>query len=104
LELIDLPELYHGEIMNTCFDFIQDPATPAAIKAFSLTILDRLSVTYPAIKPELRLIIEERWDTETAAFRSRGRKILKSQKSNIKAVIVLMRIKINNTLQAACSL
>jgi hypothetical protein len=80
LELVDLPELYHGEIMNTCFDFIQDPATPAAIKAFSLTILDRLSVTYPAIKPELCLIIEERWDTETAAFRSRGRKILKSQK------------------------
>lgn len=83
LEAIDIPEPYHGQIMNACFGFIENPATPAAIKAFSLTILDRLSATYPEIKPELILIIEERWDTETAAFRSRGRKILKIVRSLI---------------------
>jgi hypothetical protein len=77
LEDIELPEQYHGEVMNSCFAFIENPATPAAIKAFSLTVLFNLSRQYPEIKPELQLIIEERWDTETAAFRSRGKKILK---------------------------
>jgi hypothetical protein len=30
---------------------------------------------YPGIKQELKLIIEERWPYETAAFRSRAKKI-----------------------------
>lgn len=78
LEDIEIPESFHGEVMNSCFTFIENPATPAAIKAFSLTVLFHLSQQYPEIKPELKLIIEERWDTETAAFRSRGRKILEA--------------------------
>lgn len=76
LETIDIPEAYHGEVMNACFNFIENPATAVAIKAFSLTTLYNLSATYPEIKAELKLIIEEKWDTETAAFKSRGRKIL----------------------------
>lgn len=78
LEHIELPEIYHGEVMNACFGFIENPTTPVAIKAFSLTILHKLSGNYPEIKHELKLIIEDRWDTETAAFKSRGKKILKT--------------------------
>jgi hypothetical protein len=77
LERIDIPEKFHGEVMNACFNFIEDPATPVAIKAFSLTTLFNLAKYYPDIKQELKLIIEERWDTETAAFRARGKMILK---------------------------
>ena len=76
LEAVDIPEELHGEVMNACFNFIEDPATPIAIKAFSLTTLFNLSKYYPEIRHEIKLIIEERWDTETAAFKSRGRKIL----------------------------
>ncbi len=76
LEAIDIPEAFHGEVMNACFNFIENPATPIAIKAFSLTTLYNLCKTYPEIKPELKLIIEDKWDNETPAFKSRGRKIL----------------------------
>ena len=76
LEEIEIPEIFHGEVMNTCFGFIETPSTPVAIKAFSLTTLFNLSKKYPEIRSELKLIIEERWNTETAAFRSRGKKIL----------------------------
>lgn len=76
LEAIDIPEEFHGDVMNACFDFVTSPTTPIAIKAFSLTTLFNLSALYPDIKPELKLIIEEQWDNETAAFRSRGKKIL----------------------------
>jgi len=78
LEAIDIPEEYHGNVMNACFEFIEKTSTPAAIKAFSLTTLFRLSKYYPEIKPELKLIIEDRWDNESPAFKSRGRKILKA--------------------------
>lgn len=76
LEDIDIPEKFHGEVMDACFGFIESPSTPVAIKAFSLKTLDNLSKHYPEIKAELKLIIEERWETESAAFRSRAKKIL----------------------------
>jgi hypothetical protein len=77
LQEVEIPEDLHGEVMNVCFNFIEDPAAAIAFKAFSLTILHNLSKIYPELKNELKLIIEARWDTETPAFRSRGRKILK---------------------------
>ena len=76
LEQVNMPKKFHGEVMNACFGFVEAPSTPIAIKASSLTIIFNLSKQYPEIKQELTLIIEERWDTETAAFRTRGKKIL----------------------------
>jgi len=77
LQHIDIPKKFHGEIMNICFDYIASPKEAVAIKAFSLTILQNLSKEYPDIKQELKAIIEDRWDSESAAFRSRAKKILK---------------------------
>lgn len=76
LQKVEIPEQIHGEVMNACFGFLEDPAVPAAFKAFSLTILGNLSKRYPELKQELKVIVEERRDLETAAFRSRGKKIV----------------------------
>ena len=76
LEFIDIPDSLHGEVLNLCFNFISDPKEKPAIKAFSLTVLDNLSRKYPEIRHELRLIIEDQWENESAAFRSRARKII----------------------------
>ncbi len=81
LQDIDIPKKYHGAVMNTCFSYIASPEEKAAVKAFSLTILHRLSGLYPEIKTELKTIIEDRWDYESAAFKSRARKILKELSS-----------------------
>jgi hypothetical protein len=78
LQDVEVPKRYHGKLMNICFDAIQSNETPVAIKAFSLTLLSRLGRQYPEILRELKAIIEDRWNLETAAFRSRGRKILDS--------------------------
>lgn len=77
LQHIEIPEKYQGQVMNLCFEYIADPQEKAAVKAFSLTVLENLSKLYPEIRPELKTIIEERMDMETAAFTSRARKILK---------------------------
>ena len=76
LEDLDIPEEFHGEVMDACFQFLQKRDTAIAIKAFALTVLFNLSKIYPDIKNELRVIIEENMDYETAAYKSRGRKIL----------------------------
>lgn len=72
-----IPESCQGTLMNACFDLVTNPLTPIAVKAFSLTILENLSKEYPEIQGELRTIIETQMENETAAFRSRGKKILK---------------------------
>lgn len=77
LQQIEIPESLHGNLMNNCFNFIESPSVPVAIKAFSLTTLFNLSKHYPEIKNELKLIIGERWNHEPAAFKARGKKILK---------------------------
>lgn len=76
LQDVDIPKRYQGRVMSTCFDFIQEPETPVAVKAFSLTVLSHLSKDHPDIGGELKLIIEEQWEHSTAAFRSRAKKIL----------------------------
>ena len=76
LQEIEIPEKFHGEVMDACFQFIESHTMPVAIKAFALTTLFNLSKKYPEIKPELKLIINDRLDYETAAFKSRAKKIL----------------------------
>jgi hypothetical protein len=77
LQVVQIPEKFHGQVMTLCFNFIQDNETAVAIKAFSLTILKNLSKQYPEIKAEIKTIIEERWQYETAAFRARAKPFLK---------------------------
>lgn len=77
LQFVAIPKKYQGRLMDLCFGFITDPEEAAAVKAFSLHILEKMSDVYPEILSELRTIIEARWEFETPAFRSRARKILK---------------------------
>jgi hypothetical protein len=74
---ITIPEKHHGNLMNICFAFIEEPKTATAVKAFSLHMLRKLSKYYPEILPEVQLLIEDRIDNETPAFKSAAKQILK---------------------------
>lgn len=76
LERIEIPKQFQGKVMQACFKFLEDHSTPGAIKAYSMTTLFNLSLQYPEILGELKSVIESRWEQETPAFKSRGRKIL----------------------------
>lgn len=77
LQEIDIPQKHHGILMDTCFKYISIPGEATAVKAFSLTVLEKLSKQYPEIIPEIKLLIEENYERETAAFKSRANKFLK---------------------------
>ena len=63
--------------MDICFRYFSSPTEAIAIKAFSITVLQKLAKLYPEIINEIKLVIEERWDYETPAFKARARKLLK---------------------------
>jgi hypothetical protein len=76
LQHVKIPNKFHGTVMEICFKFVGSPTEAVAIKAFSLTVLANLSKQYPEILPEIKLLIEEQWPHQTAAFKSRAKKIL----------------------------
>lgn len=78
LQETDIPKKHQGEIMNICFQYVESPAEKVAIKAFSLTVLDNLAKLYPDIMPEIKLLIEEQLPHQTAAFKSRAKRVLKA--------------------------
>jgi len=78
LQEIEIPEALQGEVMDICFGYVADPKEAVAVKAFSITVLGNLSKKYPEIIPEISLILEEQMPHETAAFKSRAKKFLKS--------------------------
>ncbi|HET6767893.1 MAG TPA: hypothetical protein VFH08_10860 [Chitinophagaceae bacterium] len=76
LQYVKIPEKFHGQVMDICFRYISSPAAAVAIKAFSISVLQNLAKRYPEIVNEIKLIIEERWNYETVAFKTRANKLL----------------------------
>lgn len=77
LQYVDIPEHLQGEVMNTCFDMLADPNETVAVRAFSMTVLDNMSKSYPEIRQELVAILEDQMEQGcSAGFRARAKKIL----------------------------
>ncbi len=77
LQNLDIPEHLHGPVMNICFDLLADPNEAVAVRVFSMTVLDNLSMTYPEIRQELVAIIKDQMELGcTAAFRARAKTVL----------------------------
>jgi hypothetical protein len=79
---IEIPEVWQGEIYELCFGFVTNPQTPIAIKAFSMTVCENISKTYPELKSELILAIEDQMEFGSSGVKNRGQKILKKLKSD----------------------
>lgn len=78
LQSIDIPEKHEGAIMDICFSYIEAPNEAVAVKAFSLSVLEKLAKKYPEIIPELKLVIEDQIPHQSAAFKGRAKKMLKN--------------------------
>jgi len=76
-EDIAIPESIEGLLFEKCFEYLVDRKVAIAIRAFSMTILEKLVIKFPDLQNELVEIIKEYMPEEKPAFRSRGRKILK---------------------------
>lgn len=77
LQSIDIPDKLQGEVLDKCFALLSNKATTVAIKAFSMTVLSSICKSYPELREELKVIIEDQIEYEKPGFVSRGRKVLK---------------------------
>ena len=71
-------EPHLGELINICFNWLLSPHEAIAAKIFCMEILYRISQVEPEIKKELADSIEWRIDDESAGYKNRGRKMLKT--------------------------
>ncbi|MDQ2863917.1 MAG: hypothetical protein M3R50_09770 [Bacteroidota bacterium] len=78
LQSVDIPQEYEGDVMETCFRYLESANEAVAIKAFSLTVLGTLSKKYPEIIPEIKLLIEDQLPHQTSAFKSSAKMFLKT--------------------------
>ena len=80
LQTIEIPEDLIGETYNKCFQYLQDPKYPAAIRVFAMTVLSNIAMKFPELKEELIPVIEHHLPHGSAGFQNRARKELKRLK------------------------
>lgn len=79
LQQLRIPKEYDEEVMNVCFEFLLNQKESIAVRCFSMGILAKLCHSYPEMKNELKLIIEEALAHQevSAAFKSKSKSVLK---------------------------
>lgn len=75
-ESVEIPAKYYDTLADHCFQYLADPKEPIAIRCASMTVLDKICRNIPELKGELRLLLEEQLEFESAGFRSRAKRIL----------------------------
>lgn len=78
---VDIPSSLEGKLYDKCFHYLVDPKYPTAIKAFSISILEKTAYKFPELKHELISAIEDQYDHCTIGFQNRASKILKRLRS-----------------------
>ncbi|MEO0583746.1 MAG: hypothetical protein AAF135_16080 [Bacteroidota bacterium] len=73
----ELPEDTWGPLWDLCFEWLNNPQKPIAIRVHAMTVLGNIASHYPELAGELHMVIESHMPEGSAGFQSRGRKILK---------------------------
>lgn len=81
LQYCDIPRRFHGTLIDRCFGYLQNRSAPVAVRAFSMTVLQRLIEKEPDLKKELQIILEDELPYASPGFVSRARKILQKTDS-----------------------
>ena len=76
---VALTEQHKERIIETCFDYMINDEKVAA-KAYGMTTLFLFGKGYDWVYPELKLILERDFQSQSAAFKARARHILKKLK------------------------
>lgn len=72
------PEELLGPLITACFEWLLSPAEPPAVKVFCMEILLRAAIEEPGLRHELAESLRWRLDEESAGFKSRAGKVLRT--------------------------
>lgn len=80
LQYVDIPDDLLGLSTDVFFDLLSSDM-PVAIKVHAISNLYKICEKEPSLKNELKVMIEDQMPYQSAAFKSKGGKILKKLKS-----------------------
>ena len=76
LQFVEVPEAMEGELADLCFALLDNASEAIATKVYAMTVAQNLCRRHPDLRGELVFLIETQLPYQSAAFRSRGRKVL----------------------------
>jgi hypothetical protein len=77
LQYIEIPKIHYGRVVDLCFGYLLSKSEPVATKAFSITVLDKITSKEPDLRNELRIILEDQLPYAKPAFVVRAKRFLK---------------------------
>ena len=72
-----IPEDLQGPLIDICFQWMSSTEKTVAVKVYAMQIIENHLELYPELAFELKSIIEDQWDKNSAGFKARGSKVLK---------------------------
>lgn len=76
LEKTKITEQYAGKLIDLCFGYFDSKIQPVAIKSISMSIIFNCAQNEPDVLNELKLMIEDQLDYQTAAVVGRGKVLI----------------------------
>ncbi len=76
-QFVPIPIKFESKLLDICFSLLADPKEHVAVRANSMTILERLTMKYPELKNELILILEEGMEHASVGFAARAKRTIK---------------------------
>jgi hypothetical protein len=76
LQFVEIPRRYHGEVIELCFEYIQNPKVAVAIRVCSMTVLSRIIEGQPDLIKEFKILLEDQLPYGSPAFISRAKKVM----------------------------
>lgn len=73
----DIPEEHWDELYAICFEILENPNKPIAVRVHAMQNLANIASKLPDLIPELCLVIEAHLPNGSRGFQARGRKLLK---------------------------
>lgn len=76
-QFIEIPTRYEGRVFNACYNLLNDPDQPVAVRVFSMTVAAKLAHNETELLNELKLVATKHPSLVTAALRSRMKRIFR---------------------------
>jgi hypothetical protein len=77
LQFVEIPKRFHGQVIDLCFEYIQNPKVAVAIRVCSMTVLSRIIKGQPDLIKEFKIVLEDQLPYGSPAFTSRAGKIIR---------------------------
>lgn len=74
-QFVDVPKRYHGRLFHACYNLLDDPDQPVAVRVFSMTVAANLAKDSPELLAELKLVATKYPSLMTPGMGSRIRRV-----------------------------